>query len=103
MRALYYAVRAGIVARNADMIEVILAAEVFPTRTRSIGTAVATCCNWAFNVLFSEVSPIAMSNVAWKFYVLFIALNFVSFVVILLFFPETKGNFHLLSWGNIKN
>lgn len=69
----------------------VLAAEVFPTRTRSIGTAVATCCNWAFNVLFSEVSPIAMSNVAWKFYVLFIVLNFVSFVVILMFFPETKG------------
>ncbi|KAI5118100.1 hypothetical protein M0805_005207 [Coniferiporia weirii] len=69
----------------------VLASEVFPTRTRSIGTAVATCCNWALNVLFSEASPIAMANVAWKFYVLFIVLNFVSFITILVFFPETKG------------
>ena len=33
----------------------VLASEVFPTRTRSIGTSVATCANWAFNVLFSQV------------------------------------------------
>ncbi|KIK53974.1 hypothetical protein GYMLUDRAFT_921079 [Collybiopsis luxurians FD-317 M1] len=33
----------------------VLASEVFPTSTRSIGTAVATCCNWAFNTLLSQV------------------------------------------------
>ena len=69
----------------------VLASEVFPTRTRSLGTSVATCANWAFNVLFSQVSPIAMANVTWRFYVVFICLNFISFVVIALFFPETKG------------
>lgn len=30
--------------------------QVFPTKTRSIGTSVAVCANWAFNVLFSQVS-----------------------------------------------
>lgn len=69
----------------------VLASEVFPTRTRSIGTSAATCANWAFNVLFSQVSPVAMVRITWKFYVLFICLNAVSFVCILLFFPETKG------------
>ncbi|KAF9009839.1 general substrate transporter [Hymenopellis radicata] len=69
----------------------VLAAEVFPTSVRSMGTAVATCCNWAFNVLLSQVSPLAMDNVGWKFYLLFILLNFCDFVVILFFFPETKG------------
>ncbi|TCD67159.1 hypothetical protein EIP91_000444 [Steccherinum ochraceum] len=68
-----------------------LASEVFPTRTRSIGTSVATCANWAFNVLFSQVSNLAMNNVSWRYYLLFIILNALDFVVIALFFPETKG------------
>lgn len=33
----------------------------------------------------------AMDNIGWKFYMLFVALNAVDFVVITLFFPETKG------------
>lgn len=69
----------------------VLASEVFPTRTRAIGTSVATCCNWAFNVLFSEVSPIGLDNSSAKFYILFVCLNAFSFVVIFVFFPETKG------------
>jgi len=69
----------------------VLASEVFPTRTRSIGTSVATASNWAFNVMISEVSPIALENVGWKFYILFIVLNAVDLVIITLFFPETKG------------
>ncbi|PIL35409.1 MFS general substrate transporter [Ganoderma sinense ZZ0214-1] len=69
----------------------VLASEVFPTRTRSIGTSVATCANWAFNVLFSQVSNIAIVNISWKYYVVFIVLNAVDFVIMALFFPETKG------------
>lgn len=69
----------------------VLASEVFPTKTRSIGTSVATCCNWAFNVLFSQTSPIAMTNVKWRFYILFVVLNAVTFLCVFAFFPETKG------------
>ncbi|KAL9714372.1 hypothetical protein Ac2012v2_002684 [Leucoagaricus gongylophorus] len=69
----------------------VLASEVFPTSTRSIGTSVATCSNWAFNTFIGQVSPIALQNVGWRFYILFICLNFVDFVAIFLFFPETKG------------
>lgn len=32
-----------------------------------------------------------MSHVSWKYYVVFIVLNAVDFVIIGLFFPETKG------------
>ncbi|KAH9945007.1 general substrate transporter [Epithele typhae] len=69
----------------------VLASEVFPTRTRSIGTSVATCANWAFNVLFSQVSNIAIVNISWKYYIIFICLNAIDFVIIAFFFPETKG------------
>lgn len=85
----------------------VLASEVFPTSTRSIGTSVATCSNWvchselvrylkaqleqAFNTFIGQVSPIALQNVGWRFYMLFICLNFVDFIAIFFFFPETKG------------
>ncbi|KAF8121805.1 sugar transporter [Boletus edulis] len=69
----------------------VLASEVFPTRTRSIGTSVATCANWLFNVLISETSPIGLANVGWKFYLLFVFLNAVDLILIAIFFPETKG------------
>ncbi|KDQ57000.1 hypothetical protein JAAARDRAFT_280302 [Jaapia argillacea MUCL 33604] len=69
----------------------VLASEVFPTRVRSVGTSLATCCNWAFNVLFSQVSPIAMTNIGWKFYIVFVCLNAIDFLIIMFLFPETKG------------
>ncbi|KAF9007615.1 general substrate transporter [Cyathus striatus] len=42
-------------------------------------------------VLASEVAPLGLDRVSWKFYILFIALNLVDFILISLFFPETKG------------
>ncbi|PPR00886.1 hypothetical protein CVT24_000371 [Panaeolus cyanescens] len=69
----------------------VLASEVFPTSTRALGTSVATCSNWAFNTLLSQVSPIGIEAVQWKFYFLFVCLNFVDLIAIVLFFPETKG------------
>ncbi|TFK75143.1 general substrate transporter [Pluteus cervinus] len=69
----------------------VLASEVFPTKVRSMGTSVATCANWAFNTLLSQVSPLAMESIQWKFYLIFVCLNLVDLVIIILFFPETKG------------
>jgi sugar porter (SP) family MFS transporter len=69
----------------------VLASEVFPTKTRSIGTSVATCSNWAMNVMISQVSPLGMDNIGWKFYMLFVVLNAIDFSIITAFFPETKG------------
>jgi hypothetical protein len=36
---------------------------------------------------------LAMTNITWKFYMLFVALNFADFIIIALFFPETKGQY----------
>lgn len=50
------------------------------------------CANWAFNVLFSQVSNTAINNISWKYYLVFICLNAVDLVIITIFFPETKGS-----------
>ncbi len=39
-----------------------------------------------------QVSPIAITNIGFKFYLVFVCLNFADFIAIALFFPETKGD-----------
>jgi sugar porter (SP) family MFS transporter len=65
--------------------------EIFPMRVRAIGTSVCTCANWASNVLISQVSPIGMARLQYKFYILFVVTNIVNALVVFFFFPETKG------------
>jgi len=65
--------------------------EIFPMRIRAVGTAVCTCANWACNVLISQVSPIGMARLQYRFYILFVVMNVVNGLVVYFFFPETKG------------
>ncbi|KAF7331345.1 General substrate transporter [Mycena kentingensis (nom. inval.)] len=65
--------------------------EIFPMRIRAVGTAVCTCANWACNVLISQVSPLGMSRLKYKFYILFVCTNVANALIVLFFFPETKG------------
>lgn len=42
-----------------------------------------------------------MANVGWKFYLLFVFLNVVDFILIAVFFPETKGKFFQRALGDV--
>jgi len=50
----------------------IIPAEIFDTKTRSKGVMMATMVSFAFNTLIGQVTPIAMTSVGWKFYILFV-------------------------------
>ncbi|KAF7337060.1 High-affinity glucose transporter [Mycena venus] len=65
--------------------------EIFPMRIRAVGTAVCTCANWAANVLISQVSPIGMARLQYRFYILFVVTNIANALIVFFFFPETKG------------
>jgi len=65
--------------------------EIFPMRVRALGTSVSTMANWACNVLISQISPIGLANLGYKFYIVFIVANTINGLVVWLFFPETKG------------
>ncbi|CAE6399040.1 unnamed protein product [Rhizoctonia solani] len=69
--------------------------EIFPMRVRAMGAAVATMSNWAVNVMISQVSPIGLHKLGWKFYLVFICTNIVNGkshgLIVIFFFPETKG------------
>ncbi|EKG18114.1 General substrate transporter [Macrophomina phaseolina MS6] len=50
----------------------LVPAEIFDTRTRSKGVAIATMTSFAFNTMIGQVTPIALTNIGWKYYILFV-------------------------------
>jgi sugar porter (SP) family MFS transporter len=65
--------------------------EISTLRIRSKGSAISVLSKWMFNFLVVMISPVAMANIGWKTYIIFIVLNFVFIFVIYFFYPETKG------------
>jgi len=65
--------------------------EIFPMRVRALGTSVSTMANWAINVMISQISPLGLNRLGWKFYLVFICTNLANALIVILFFPETKG------------
>ncbi|KAJ9640200.1 hypothetical protein H2204_003425 [Knufia peltigerae] len=66
-------------------------AEIMPLRHRTHSAALATAADWIFNYMIVQVTPIMISNIRWKSYMVFFVLNFAHGVVVFLFFPETSG------------
>jgi sugar porter (SP) family MFS transporter len=68
----------------------IIPAEVFNIRTRSKGIALATFFSFAFNTMIGQVTPIAMANIQWRYYILFIVCNATNALFFWAFLPETN-------------
>lgn len=67
----------------------IIPAEIFDTRTRSKGVSIATMTSFAFNTMIGQVTPIAMTDVRYRFYILFVICNFTNAVFFWAVMPET--------------
>jgi hypothetical protein len=46
--------------------------------------------SFAFNTMIGQVTPIAMTNIGYRFYYLFVICNFTNAVFFWLLLPETK-------------
>ncbi|KAF3393338.1 MFS glucose transporter mfs1 [Talaromyces pinophilus] len=68
----------------------IIPAEVFDTRTRSKGVSIATMTSFAFNTMIGQVTPIAMQNIRYRYWFVFIICNFTNAVFFWLLMPETS-------------
>ncbi|CAI4211280.1 unnamed protein product [Parascedosporium putredinis] len=66
-------------------------AEVLPTKNRASGMAFGLFFANALTLTFSQVAPIALEKIEWKFNLVFIACNIFFFFIAYFFFPETKG------------
>ncbi|KAL4980438.1 general substrate transporter [Aspergillus desertorum] len=68
-----------------------IVAKVFNTATRAKGISLATMVSFAFNTMIAEVTPVALENIGWRYYILFIVCDFGNALFFYLFLPETKG------------
>lgn len=65
--------------------------EIMPLRHRSHSAALATATDWIFNYMIVQITPIAISNIRWRTYIIFFVLNICFAVIVWLFYPETSG------------
>jgi hypothetical protein len=65
--------------------------EILPLHVRAKGTAVGVSSNWLWNFFVVMVTPTLIENLAWKGYLIFMALNFVFIPVIYFLYPETSN------------
>jgi sugar porter (SP) family MFS transporter len=65
--------------------------EILPLRLRQRGSSVSTACNWIFNYMIVQITPISLQNIGCKTYIIFAVLNACWVPVVYFFFPETKG------------
>jgi hypothetical protein len=65
--------------------------EILPLRLRQRGSSVSTACNWIFNYMIVQITPIALNNIGYKTYIIFAVLNSCWVPIIYFLFPETKG------------
>ncbi|KAF2622308.1 sugar carrier protein A [Macroventuria anomochaeta] len=70
----------------------VYASEIMPLSIRGRGSAFATGIgNWLVGTVWSQVSPIGLGNIKWKFYFIFVAWNLlITLPVIFFLYKETK-------------
>lgn len=66
-------------------------AELFGNALRMKGVSVGGMTSFAFNTMVGQVTPIAISAIGWKFYVIFIVCNFTNGLFMWAFLPETTS------------
>ena len=69
----------------------VVPVELFPFFLRSTGLGLAVFGKAVTAIVLSQITPLALENVGWKYYALFIATNFAAAFVYFFWLPETKG------------
>lgn len=64
--------------------------EILPLKLRLRGGAIGVVSQWAFTFLIVEITPVLITNIGYKSYIVFAVLNFVAIPVVYFVFPETN-------------
>src|SRR6202008_4553101 len=65
--------------------------EVLPNAVRSKGQGAGNSSHWIMNALIAQIFPILAARTGGAPFVFFAVMTVIQFVVVLFFFPETKG------------
>lgn len=65
--------------------------EVAPTRLRVRMSGISTFNHWLWNFVVNMVTPVAISTIGWKYYLVFLSVSASIVPIIFFFYPETRG------------
>lgn len=65
--------------------------EIFPTRVRARGMAIGSSTHWLMNAIIASIFPLVARHSTGAPFLFFAGMMALQFVVVLAFFPETKG------------
>ncbi|KAL0947901.1 hypothetical protein HGRIS_010536 [Hohenbuehelia grisea] len=69
----------------------VYCSDIFPTRTRHYGLALASASQWLWNFVVSKVTPDLITGLKYKIFFMFATINIGGMAVFSLLIPETKG------------
>ncbi|KAF8982013.1 general substrate transporter [Cyathus striatus] len=69
----------------------VYVSDIFPTRTRHYGLALASSSQWLWNFVVSKVTPDMITNLGYKIFLMFATVNIGAMATFSLLIPETKG------------
>ncbi len=69
----------------------VFLSEVFPNRVRAKGQSLGSFSHWFMNALISGIFPLLAASSGGYPFVFFAVMMGIQFLVVLFFYPETKG------------
>lgn len=69
----------------------VVSAELLPIFLRTKGLGLATFCNGVAAIALSQITPIALDNISWCYYAVFIASNLAGVFFYFFLLPDTNG------------
>jgi uncharacterized membrane protein YccC len=66
-------------------------AEIMPTAMRPVGVAVAYMMQHILIIILVQFTPQAIETISWRFFLIFVCSSAISFVIFVLFYPETRN------------
>ena len=65
----------------------VVPSEISPLCVRHIGSALATSCEWLAAFVITMVTPPALANIGWKFFIIFAVACIIQIPLVYLFLP----------------
>lgn len=66
--------------------------ELFGNAMRTKGVSWGTMTSFAFNTMVGQVTPIAVTAVGWRYYLVFVVCNFTTAIFFWAFLPRRRGS-----------
>ncbi|KAI5452308.1 hypothetical protein NCC49_000871 [Naganishia albida] len=81
----------GLFTTGFQAVVWVYPSEILPLAMRAKGSSISTAANWICNFAIVEMTPSAIANIGYKFYIIFAILNALWVPVIYFMFPELRG------------